>query len=108
VIERIFGVVKRKFKILGTVAEYSFDTQVDLVLALAGLFNFIQAHEDISDDLRAVDIDLAREELEDEINLAPDYTQGSGDAEMKRKRDKIAKDMWENYQRYLRQEIELE
>jgi hypothetical protein len=107
VIERVFGVVKRKFKILDTVAEYLFDTQVDLVLALAGLFNFVRAHKDISDDLRAVDIDLAREELEDEINLAPDHTQGSGDTEIKRKRDKIAKDMWENYQRYLRQEIKL-
>jgi hypothetical protein len=47
VIERIFGVVKRKFKILAQVAEYSIDTQVDLVLALCGLYNFIRQHEDI-------------------------------------------------------------
>ena len=96
-IERIFGVVKRKFKILGAVAEHSFDTQIDLVLGLSGLFNFIRAHEDISEELRAVDIDLAQEEQGDEMNIAPERTQGSGDTEMKRKRDKIAKDIWENY-----------
>jgi hypothetical protein len=50
-IERIFGVVKRKFKILGQVAEYSIDTQVDLVLAITGLYNFIRQHEDIEEEL---------------------------------------------------------
>jgi hypothetical protein len=41
VVERIFGVIKRKFKILGAYVEYSIDTQVHLVLALTRLYNFI-------------------------------------------------------------------
>ena len=50
-IERIFGVIKRKFKILAQAAEYSIDTQVDLVLAICGLYNFIRQHEDIDYEL---------------------------------------------------------
>jgi len=42
VIERIFGVIKRKFKILVQAAKYSINTQVDLVLAICGLYNFIR------------------------------------------------------------------
>jgi len=45
VVERIFGVTKRKFKILGIGTEYSIDTQVHLVLGLLGLYNFISLHE---------------------------------------------------------------
>ena len=43
VIERIFKVVKRKFKILGLVVEYSIDTQIHLVLSLIALYNFIHS-----------------------------------------------------------------
>jgi DDE superfamily endonuclease len=75
VIERIFGVVKRKFKILGQVPEYSVDTQVHLVLALCGLYNFIRQYEDIDDELEEV-------ELEDEG----------------------AQQMWKDYQEYLSRE----
>ena len=41
-IERIFGVVKRRFQILSQVPKYPFDTQVRLVFALTGLHNFIR------------------------------------------------------------------
>jgi hypothetical protein len=41
VIERIFGVLKRQWQILGGKdCEYSIDTQVDLFCALIGLYNF--------------------------------------------------------------------
>jgi hypothetical protein len=41
VIERIFGVLKRQWQILGGKGcEYSIDTQVDLFCALIGLYNF--------------------------------------------------------------------
>jgi hypothetical protein len=54
VIERIFGVVKRKFKILGSVAEYLIDTQIHLVLGLIALYNFIRSQEDIQEDIDKV------------------------------------------------------
>jgi len=44
-IERIFRVVKRKFKILTTIGEYSLDVQRDIVTAITGLYNFIRTYE---------------------------------------------------------------
>jgi hypothetical protein len=56
VIERIFGVAKRKFKILGVTAEYSIQTQIHIVLAVLGLANFITKYEGIStEELDAAD-----------------------------------------------------
>ena len=97
VIERIFGVVKRKFKILGQVAEYSIDTQVDLVLALCGLYNFIRQHEDI-------DHELAEVELEDEEGAEAKEVKGTGNKYMNNKREEIAQQMWKDYQEYLNRE----
>ena len=37
--------LKRKFKILKLAPEYSIDTQIDLILALTALFNFIRIEE---------------------------------------------------------------
>ena len=50
--------LKRKFKILATVGEYSVGTQVRLVLALTGLFNFIRDKEGIDELLEEDEIDL--------------------------------------------------
>ena len=41
VVERLFGVFKRKFKVMRFHVEYSLDCQIDLVMALAVVFNFI-------------------------------------------------------------------
>jgi hypothetical protein len=49
VIECIFGVAKRKFKILGSGTEYSVDTPVHHVLGLLGLYNFISLHKGVED-----------------------------------------------------------
>jgi hypothetical protein len=38
-------VLKRRFKILKTAPEYNFETQIDLILALTSLFNFIRIEE---------------------------------------------------------------
>lgn len=44
VIERIFGILKRSFRIIRTAPEYRFEDQVLLVLALCGLHNYIREH----------------------------------------------------------------
>jgi hypothetical protein len=62
VIERIFGVVKRKFKILDVAAEYSIQTQIHIALAVLGLANFITMYEGIS----AEELDAAEAEIQDE------------------------------------------
>ena len=94
IIERIFGVVKRKFKILGQVAEYSIDTQVDLVLALCGLYNFIRQYEDINHELAEI-------ELEDEEGAEAREVKGTRNKYMNNKREEIAQQMWKDYQEYL-------
>jgi hypothetical protein len=45
VIERIFGVVKRKFKILASAPEYTIPTQSKIILAVCVLWNFIRCHD---------------------------------------------------------------
>ena len=40
-IERIFGILKKRFSILQSRIEYPYESQVKLLLALAALHNFI-------------------------------------------------------------------
>ena len=56
-IECIFRVIKRKFKILVQVAEYSISTQADLILAIYSLYNFIREYEDITQELEDIEVD---------------------------------------------------
>jgi hypothetical protein len=57
VIERIFGVVKRCFKVLVVAQEYSLDRQSQLVSALGILHNFILINDpnDLPDDIEIQD-----------------------------------------------------
>jgi hypothetical protein len=50
VIERIFGVVKRKYQILRTASEYSLDTQTCVILACCTLYNYVRSLEGIAAD----------------------------------------------------------
>jgi hypothetical protein len=100
VIERIFGVLKRKFKILSQVAEYSWDTQVKLVLSLTGLFNFIRSFETIDDDEEEEGEEGGEEEEEGEEELLS-MSLRTGNQYMNQKRDQIAQEMWVDYQKYL-------
>jgi hypothetical protein len=52
VIERIFGVLKRKYQILQSPSEYSIDTQTCIVLACTVLHNWVRSIEgDAADNL---------------------------------------------------------
>ena len=44
-IERIFGVLKRRFQVLLLAQEYSFGTQAKIIPAVAALHNFIIDHD---------------------------------------------------------------
>jgi hypothetical protein len=101
VIERIFGVLKRKFKILKLAPEYDIDTQVDLILALTALFNFIRTEEkDEKDD----DLDIVNNIEEEDIQPDIQVAQGlSRKGKMDILRDQIAEDMWKDYQQFINQ-----
>jgi hypothetical protein len=96
VIERIFGVLKRQWQILGGKGcEYSIETQIDLFCALVGLYNFGKQCGEALFEEEAIDIEGSREEEEAE------GVGGTGNTWMNQKRDAIAAAMWKDYQFYI-------
>ena len=101
VIERIFGILKRRFKILKTASEYTMEIQVRLVYALTALHNYIQQEAEIE----GLETGLEAETEDEEGSEEPDVPVGSIASpisrEMDTKRDEIALEMWEAYKAYI-------
>jgi hypothetical protein len=90
-------VVKKRFKILTIATEFSVDTQVHLVPAIMGLYNFIRQYEgiDVSDN----DDDDTNDAGNDEP-LARAFRVSDNDT-MKVFRDQLTAEMWKDYQEYI-------
>ncbi|EDN05080.1 predicted protein [Histoplasma mississippiense (nom. inval.)] len=98
VIERVFGVFKRRFQIYDRCRDgFSITTQIDLVFALAAVHNFMNHYKEM-DELTQYDENSDIEEERRET--VPADVQENGDEIMK-KRDDIAKQMWKQYKEYL-------
>jgi hypothetical protein len=98
VIERIFGVLKRQWQILGGKGcEYSIDTQVDLFCALISLYNF---GKDYGEDYM-FDEAIPTIESQDQDDSLEVLVTGTGNKWMEKKRDDIATRMWNDYQIYI-------
>lgn len=93
VIERIFGVLKKRFPILVVPKEnFSIETQRNIVIALCGLHNFIRAHDKGDDYIQNAfipDIEAVQEEVQRDN---PDR------ADVGEWRDNIALQMMNDYQ----------
>lgn len=95
VIERTFGVLKKRFPIIasGTEPHYSFEVMIDIVLACCIIHNFLMG-VDIDEDLIA---EVDRELLQNDIDRSQtqqrdeDYRLGS------LLRDTITAEMWNLY-----------
>lgn len=110
VIERIFGVCKRRFRLMAAAAEYSIRTQSKIPGAVAVLHNFVHVYD--PDDL-AYDEGDNNDDSDDErtnnsrheIPITPENLGGHiSQAEKDRagvKRDEIAMVMWADYQQEL-------
>jgi hypothetical protein len=106
IIERIFGVLKERFKILTLPRFFKIDAQVKVVAALCVLHNILVNIREITEaDLQEV-VDQDEHQQEDGESLSQDQQEGTGTGyrikkrERKRagdKRDAIAKAMWEDY-----------
>lgn len=104
VVERIFGVLKRKFKILSKPPEgYSLKHQTELVKAVTAVFNFISERDRKNDRdffRRKKDLPPLEESVPPPISALPLPT-AAATAEIKRaqkRRDDIAEKMWLDYQ----------
>jgi hypothetical protein len=103
VIERIFGVAKRRFKVLVVAQEYSLDRQSQLVRALGVLHNFILINDpnNLTDDVETQDnftnVLSAHQEERAVTNAER--------ARAAERQDKIANDMWHDYERGVRQHV---
>lgn len=92
VIERTFGVMKRRWRILQSPREFSMKRQVMLVYALAALHNWINtfgAPEDLDERLPDP---LEPREDDNLVNSVQE-----DDAEMSKTRDQLAEVMWKDY-----------
>ena len=102
-VERIFGVLKKRFPILKKQLEYDYDVQVQLVNALCCLHNFIRregnGEEDIFEMLEDEELEAESDQSED-FGYAPARHRDVTDREKhtaKTMRDRIAQDMWNQY-----------
>lgn len=98
-VERIFGLDKRRFKIMNTLPKYSLRTQINLIFALTSLHNFIKDHP-------LQDIDYFEVENNDSIipsSGSDNLPLGSflvTSTRMKKIRDTIADAMWVDFTSY--------
>lgn len=107
VVERIFGILKRRFRILLLAPEYCMDIQARIPPALCAIHNFIRIHDpqDIENFADVVD------GYGDEAGSGTLAEHAVTQAEKERagaKRDAIANQMWEDYQALLRERGEME
>jgi DDE superfamily endonuclease len=106
VIERIFGILKRRFRILLLAPEYDMDIQARIPPALCALHNFIRQYDpsDIEDYVDMTEFLHIRED-DPGLGVGDLATHALTAAERNRadaKRDQIAQAMWDSYQDIVR------
>ena len=101
-VERIFGVMKKRFKILVIPCEYPMKIQVRILPALCGVHNFIRLHdrEEINDFPPGL-VDPSPGERNGRLADGPVTRQETARAAAIR--DRLANEMWVDYQRELRE-----
>lgn len=101
IIERIFGVVKRQWRVLQQPVEYSMDVQARVPAALCALHNFIHRRNPGIYDEELQDQQWARRVEGEEDVAYGELADGPADAAERQRadarRDAIAHAMWEDY-----------
>jgi hypothetical protein len=95
-VERIFGVLKRRFPFLKTDIEYDLLTQTRVIFAVCALYNYIRQHSVVEDNMfkdRDNEINKPEEANKEETPL---ITRQGIDTF----RDQIAQEMFEQWQAY--------
>lgn len=94
VIERIFGVLKRRFRILLMAPEYNAEIQARIPAALCTIHNVIREFDESEGKLPPDNNSFG-------YGYGGDEPRGSGSDESDIRRDRIAEEMWRDYQRVL-------
>lgn len=100
-IERLFGVLKRRFRILLLAPEYALDIQKLIPVALAAVHNFILHHEPLDLPEGTEDIVAERRGDPNDLDHRASSEQASEQEEINptanERRDQIAQAMWVDY-----------
>ena len=101
VVERTYGVLKKRFRILKDMPNFSYHIQIQLVVCCMILHNFIRIHQSRDDDIdREAENDLTADpdnELDPDMNVAA----MDDDARANDIRQELANEMWASYQESL-------
>ena len=102
VIERIFGVLKRRFQILQLAPKYNMDIQGRLPTALSALHNFIRTHDpDDETELQEISMDIVDEgpgPFIPAVELEAGGELGTSRNWAVALRNRIASELWAQYQ----------
>ena len=100
VVERIFGVTKRRFQIFKSAPEYHFNTQISLVFAVTALHNFIQTHQSQDNMYDREQVQAERDDRfeGDKIGIETRANSAKGDEKkMNKSCDRMAEKMCQDY-----------
>ena len=116
VVERIFGILKRRFAVFSRAPEYPIETQTRLIPAISALHNFLRIHDrtDEAHDLGSNNTlhregsgsisSFVTEDIAEQEEIAPEELgMQISEAEKARasaRRDRIAQQMWDDYVAY--------
>ena len=97
VIERIFGVIKKRFPILVVMKSFDFPFQCDIVICALLVHNFVRMNQLYEDEFDNVDVP-ADNQNEDDDTDGVDENNIYVNAALNQWRDGIATEMWDAYQ----------
>ena len=105
-IERNFGVLKQRFRILLLPPHYPLDFQPRIPAALCALQNFIQENDDNEGAIPTDPYQSAYTPFPSNTDNDPDTgfiteDDDEGNSEIKKRRVNIANEMWESYLNYI-------
>lgn len=108
-IERIFGILKKRFSILQSRIEYPYESQVKLLLALAALHNFIlkrNGEEECAVWEQEYEVDQEAQRNSQRVEGRLDFNgivqePVTDDSGMKEFHDRLAEQMWIDYIEYV-------
>lgn len=114
-IERFFGVVKRRFRIVGSAPEYNLQTQARIIHAICALHNFIMGCDPTDATIHIVAKEMEKKKKRahgTSVGDSNSQIEGDGDNDSDNEavnlnetaeglRNQIAKDMWTQYLAYI-------